>query len=287
MREAIAIFGFASGLAAALYGWRQARWRRLVRERLDLFEAPPVAVPAQERRAADVPFTRPVYFPYWLAALLVGALLYYLFDFHIAFAAMFAVLVGLLGSLVETMRVQRKMALIEVQLSDAIDIIVGSLRAGAGVTDALAAAMAEARRPLRTELHEVLNRLRLGDDPAIVFKNLMRRVPLETFGLFAATLITHWEVGGSLAPPMASVGRTIRDRLEVARRIRALSTQSRVSTIAVLAVTYFIAAIIWRNDPERMQNFLSTSIGRWLVVAAVVLQGIGLVWSAWLGRIKF
>ena len=57
--------------------------------------------------------------------------------------------------------------------------------------------------------------------------------------------------------------------------------------MAVLAVTYFIAAIIWRNDPERMQNFLATSIGRGLVVAAVILQGVGLVWSAWLGRVKF
>jgi Flp pilus assembly protein TadB len=287
MRETIAIVGFASGLAAALYGWRQAHWRRLARRRLELFEAPREALSLDERRTADVPFTRRIYFPYWLVAILVGGLLYYVFGLHLAFAAMFAVLVGLLGSLLETMRVQRKMALIEVQLSDAIDIIVGSLRAGAGVTDALASAMAESREPLRSELHEVLNRLRLGDDPAIVFKNLMRRVPLETFGLFGATLITHWEVGGSLAPPMASVGRTIRDRLEVARRIRALSTQSRVSTMAVLAVTYFIAAIIWRNDPERMQNFLATSIGRGLVVAAVILQGVGLVWSAWLGRVKF
>jgi Flp pilus assembly protein TadB len=240
-----------------------------------------------DRRAQDVPFTRHVFIYYWLAAMAVGAMLYYGFGMHLAFAAMFALLVALLGSLLETMRVQRRMALIEVQLSDSIDIIVGSLRAGAGVTDALASALVEAREPLRSELHEVLNRLRLGDDPAVVFKNLVRRVPLETFGLFAATLITHWEVGGSLAPPMASVGRTIRDRIEVARRIRALTTQSRVSTIAVLAVTYFIAAVIWRNDPERMENFLSTSIGRGLVVAAVVLQGVGLVWSAWLGRVKF
>jgi Flp pilus assembly protein TadB len=205
----------------------------------------------------------------------------------LAFAGMFGILFGLLGSLVESMRVQRRFALIEGQLSDSIDIIVGSLRAGAGVTDALASSLVEAREPLRSELHEVLNRLRLGDEPALVFQNLTRRVPLETFGLFAATLATHWEVGGSLAPPMASVGRTIRDRIEIARRIRSLTTQSRVSTMAVLAATYFIAAVIWRNDPERMQNFLATSIGRALVVAAVIMQGIGLVWSAWLGRVKY
>jgi Flp pilus assembly protein TadB len=228
-----------------------------------------------------------VFVYYWLAAVGVGVLLYFATDLHWAFVLMFAVLFGLLGCLVEAMRVQRRLALIEVQLSDSIDIIVGALRAGAGVTDAMAGALVESRQPLHRELHEVINRLRLGDEPLSVFQNLTQRVPLETFGLFAATLTTHWEVGGSLAPPMASVGRTIRDRIEVSRRIRSLTTQSRVSTVAILAATYFIAAVIWRNDPERMQNFLATSIGRALVVAAVIMQGVGLVWSAWLGRIKY
>jgi tight adherence protein B len=285
MREAVAVVGFLSGFAALIYGWRQTQLRRLVRERLGMYPEPR-AIPA-ERRAAAKPFARPRFLYPWALGALVALGLYFLAGMHAAFAIMFAVLVGLLGSLLETMRVQRRYALIETQLSDSIDIVVGALRAGASVTDALDSALTESREPLRSELHEVLHRLRLGDDPAAVFQNLARRVPLETFGLFTATLITHWQVGGNLAPPLASVGRTIRDRIEIARRIRSLTTQSRVSTIAILAATYFIAAVIWRNDPERMESFLATSVGRWLVVIAVIMQGVGIVWSAWLGRIRF
>src|SRR5205085_5028618 len=119
----------------------------------------------------------------------------------------------------------------------------------------------EARRPLRPQLDELLGRIRYGDDAQVVLKDLQRHVPLETFRLFASALSVHWETGGSLTPTLATVGRVIRDRIEVNRRIRALTSQARTSTVAVLLVTYFLALIIWRNDPERMRQFLATAIG--------------------------
>ena len=102
---------------------------------------------------------------------------------------------------------------------------------------------------MATQLEEVLGRLRYGDNPIAVFRGLARRVPLDNFRLFATSLAVHWEVGGSLGPTLSTVGRTIRDRIEIARRIRSMTTQSRVSTIAVLATTYFLAVLMWRNDP--------------------------------------
>ena len=73
-------------------------------------------------------------------------------------------------------------------------------------------------------------------------------MPLDNFRLFATSLAVHWGVGGSLAPTLSTVGRTIRDRIEIARRIHSMTTQSRVSTIAVLGTTYFIGLLMWRNS---------------------------------------
>ena len=111
-------------------------------------------------------------------------------------------------------------------------------------------------------------------------------MPLETFLLFSSALSVHWEVGGSLAPTLATVGRTIRDRIEISRRIRAMTTQARVSIISVLGVTYFIAAVMWFNDPDRMQGFLSTNVGSFFVATAVMMQALGIVWSAHLSRCR-
>jgi tight adherence protein B len=154
------------------------------------------------------------------------------------------------------------------------------------VTQALEIAARESRAPLRPQLTHVLGRIRLGDDPQAVLRSLERSVPLATFRLFTSALSVHWEVGGSLTGPLAVVARAIRDRIEMSRRVRALTAQSRFSTLAILAVTYFVAVVVWRADPERMRQFLGTSLGQWLIAATVVLQAIGVLWTARLGRMQ-
>jgi tight adherence protein B len=133
----------------------------------------------------------------------------------------------------------------------------------------------------------MLGRLRYGDQPLAVFGGLAQRVRLENFRLFAAALAVHWEVGGSLAPTLSTVGRTIRDRIDVGRRVRSMTMQSRVSTLAVLAVTYFLALIMWRNSPERFVAFLTNSIGQACVALALLLQAVGIVWASKIGKVKF
>ena len=182
---------------------------------------------------------------------------------------------------------RRKTARIETQLADAIDLMVAALGAGAGVADALENAMRESRSPLRPQLEEVVGRIRYGDDPRTVYRGLTERVPLETFLLFSSALSVQSETGGSLAPTLASVGRTIRDRIEIARRIRSNSAQSEVSTLAVMMLTYFIALIVWRTNPEQMRQFLATSVGQWAVAGTILLQAAGLVWMSFISRLRF
>ncbi len=144
--------------------------------------------------------------------------------------------------------------------------------------------MRESPPPLNRQLEEVVNRIELGASAQAVFRRLTERVPLETFLLFSSALSVHWEVGGSLAPTLATVGRTIRDRIELSRRSRAMTTQARVSIISVLCVTYFIALFMWFNDPVRMRGFLSTNVGSFLVATAVTMQALGIAWSAYISR---
>ncbi|MCH2590469.1 MAG: type II secretion system F family protein [Planctomycetales bacterium] len=175
---------------------------------------------------------------------------------------------------------------IETQLADCIDMLVASVQAGASLQSALEVATGDTRQPLRRELEEMVARLRLGDAPVDVFELLRQRVPVETFRLFCTTLAVNWEVGGGLAQTLASVGQTIRDRMAIARQIRTLSTQGRITTMSVLFVTYFLAAMMWQSDPARMLGFLSTSVGQMLVTVVLALQGIGIAMVAKISRPK-
>jgi Flp pilus assembly protein TadB len=79
----------------------------------------------------------------------------------------------------------------------------------------------------------------------------------------------------------------VRDRIELSRRMNAMTTQARLSVISVIAVTYFIGALIWRNDPERMGGFLTSMVGQALVSVGMLLEAVGVIWISWMSKPKF
>jgi tight adherence protein B len=276
------------GLGAVAWAWTNARARRIARERLaaGLFEAEPEE-PVEDERPILRPFqTRHPLIP-WVAGAALAAVVSLVLGLNAFYAAMFGGIAAIVAHEIEVLVAGRRSLMIEAQLADAIDLMVASLQAGAGVHSSLEVALVESRPPLRPQLEEVLGRIRYGDDPQEVYRALVARVPLETFRLFASALAVHGEVGGSLAPTLATVGRIIRDRVVLARRVRALTVQSRFSTFAILGTTYFIALLMWRADPPRMEAFLASTVGSAAISLAVILQGIGILWTSWLSRLRY
>ncbi len=203
------------------------------------------------------------------------------------YAVAFGIIVGLLCAQFEGYVAERKLYQIETQLSDALDLMIGALHAGATISGAMESAAREIRQPLRNLLEDVLSRIQYGDDPQMVLRNLFDRIPTENFRLFTTTLSVHWEVGGSLAPVLASVGRTIRDRLEVERRLRALTAQSRISTFAILVITYLIAYFMYTYNPPQFKTFILTTTGQYLVAIGMILQAVGIYVQSQMSKVKF
>jgi len=271
---------------------RSLRAQRMAHERLFADDSLDTLLPTPESPPVRQVVRRHYVLP-MLAGALVGSAAYFVLR-STQFAARPLVFGFTAGLIVTVLAVQldvflfgRKSQKLELQLADAVDIMTGTLGAGGGTLAALEAAALEAKPPLRSVLQEAVARIRFGDDPQEVFADVTRRVPLETFLLFGSTLAVHWEVGGSLAPTLSNVGRTIRDRIETSRRIRANSVQAQFSTLAVLGVTYFLAVLMWRTDPVRMREFLTSQTAAWFVAGTMLMQALGILWMASIARMKF
>lgn len=272
----------AAGLAAILWSIRAARRRDRALARLDNaggetfeFDLISATFPARWR---------------WIglasgaATLLVlGAAL----GLPLPFAVAFGILIGVLAALGEEYWAASRVALIEEQLAEAIDLMISSLRSGTPLLAALEVAREESRTPMKEELEEVVGRIRLGEDPRGVIRQLADRVPLESFRLFCHSLLVHWETGGSLAGTLLTIGRTIRDRIEVARRVRAQAVESQVSVVAVLAITYGVAALMFRTNPDPLRDFLRSNAGAYIAAATVLLESIGIMWIWRMSQIRF
>lgn len=272
---------------AAMYLWHTERARRLSSRRLAELIGSPREAAGREPMRVIPPF--PPRYRYAPPALAIAAAAagWLVVDLPVEVAAAAGILIGVVGSLLEEHVAEQRAATIEAQLAAAIDLLVGSLRAGSSLLAAFESALEHADPPLRSYFQEVAGRIRLGDDPRVAVSDLQVRVPLETFRLFATSLAIHWEVGGSLATTLSTVGRTVRDRIELSRRFRAQGVESNASVAVVLAIAYVLAFLMWRTNPDRLEAFVRTGVGTMLVAGIIGLQAIGLVWMSRLSRSRF
>jgi tight adherence protein B len=276
--------GAAVGASVAAWAWRARRLYHRTRERLNEDVAREEADDHVQGRAPAV--RRHPWVPYACAAA-TGLALHFAAGLGTVFSVALGVVAGVLGYIAELQISSRRTARIEAQLADAIDLMVAALSAGAGLMGAIESAAGETRGALGRELGDVVGRIRLGETPRGVYEDLALRVPLETFRLFTFTLAVHGEVGGSLAPALSTVGRSIRDRIEIARRVRGESTQAQASVVGILCITWFLGLMMWRTNPAGFEEFLRHPIGSSFVAAAVVLQAVGLVWITRMSQIRF
>lgn len=280
---------FSAMLATGvLYLWYGHRMRRVADQRLASMIGPiDIGETREEPRRTIRAFPERYRMAAPASGIVAGGGLWLLTGMPIEVAAAAGLLFGVFAHLVEDFLAAQKAEVIEAQLAAAIYLMVGSLRAGASLLAAFESALEEVGPPLRPYFQEVAGRIRLGDDPRTAVTDLQRNVPLETFRLFATSLAVHWEVGGSLATTLSTVGQTVRDRIELSRRVRAQGVESQASVAVVLLIAYVLAFLMWRTNPDRLEAFVQTGIGTVIVAGVITLQAIGLVWMARLNRSSF
>jgi tight adherence protein B len=267
---------------------RASRLRRLAMNRIAIqIQDPDLAVDLAAIEAPFLTFPRRFQWAIPVVGVFVAGLILALTDLPRPYAAGISILASAIFYLYENARADAQVERMESQLADAIDLLVASLRAGSALPAALAAALRDARMPIREELENMVGRIRIGDDPRTVAEELARRVPLESFRLFSHTLLVHWETGGSLTSSLRTVGRTVRDRLEVSRRISAQAVESQVSVVAVMGITYGLMAFMLRTNPDPMKKLMYSGIGSYSAAALMVLQSAGSVWIWRMSRIRF
>jgi tight adherence protein B len=275
-------------VATGLYAWQGYRLRRRAVERLAVMIETTAAEESREQpRKTIQSFPVRYRFAAPVVAIAVAVLLSFVVGLPLDVSAAAGALFGVMTHLAEEYRGEQQAAVIETQLATAIYLMVGSLRAGASLLSAFESALEEVGPPLRPYFQEVAGRIRLGDDPRAAVSDLQVHVPLETFRLFATSLAIHWEVGGSLATTLSTVGRTVRDRIELARRVRAQSVEAHASVGVVLLITYVLGFLMWRTNPDRLNVFLGSSIGTMVVAGVIAMQAVGLIWMSRLNKTAF
>lgn len=171
---------------------------------------------------------------------------------------------------------QRRLDKFEQQLPDALMSISGALRAGLGMTSAVAQMVAETQPPIAQEFGLMLREQRLGVTMEQSLGNLNRRLPNPSTTLVVSAMRIANETGGGLAETLERTASTIRSRLQLEGKIHALTAQGKLQAWVVGALPLLLMVILNKMEPDAMGHLWHTREGWATLVVVGFLEIMGI-----------
>ena len=137
-----------------------------------------------------------------------------------------------------------------IQLPEALELITRSLKAGHPVPVAIAMVSREMPDPIGTEFGVVADEVTYGSDLVSALHSLFERVGHEDLPLFVTAVSIQSTSGGNLREILDGLAAVIRDRGKLRRKVRAISTEGRMSAYILTAVPMLLAAGIMVLMPQ-------------------------------------
>lgn len=201
----------------------------------------------------------------------------YLVTENPVFALAAAVAIVLAPKLLVAYMKKKRARTFEEQLPDALLMVAGSLRAGAGLNVALESMVSETRPPISQEFELMLREQRLGVDLDTALQNMEKRMPIQDFIMVVAGMRISREVGGNLAETLEGIADTLRKKLTMEGKIQALTAQGRMQGIVMTCLPLFLMFILKHMEPEAMEPLFTTWYG-WVTLAIVaVMEVVGYI----------
>ena len=131
---------------------------------------------------------------------------------------------------------KRRHKVFGMQLPEALELITRGLKAGHPVPVAVAMVAREMPDPIGTEFGVVADEVTYGSDLVAALHAMHVRVGHEDLPLFVTAVSIQSSSGGNLREILDGLATVIRDRGKLRRKVRAISTEGRMSAYILTAV---------------------------------------------------
>lgn len=161
------------------------------------------------------------------------------------------------------------------QLGETLLILSNTIRAGLTFERALLTIAEGLPVPISEELLRTGGEIQVGASIETAMDDLAERMQNEDLKLVTSAVLIQKRVGGNLADILEIISGTVKDRIEIKRKIKTLTAQGRVSAQVVGILPLGLIGIISMSTPSYMVPLFTTSLGITLLVIAAVLEVIG------------
>jgi len=212
-----------------------------------------------------------------LVAVLVGGMVFLVENDPVPglLGAIFGLLVPLV--VLAFMR-RRRLNQITEQIPDVFALMSRAIHAGESMEQAVALVGAETPAPLGPEFTMCARQIGLGVSVSRAMESLGRRMAVSDICVLSNILAVHRQTGGNLASTLDHLSGVVRDRASHRRQIRAATSAGRLSAqfIGITGPLLFIVLFFFNRD--HLAPLLELPVGNMLLIAAAVLEIVGLLW---------
>lgn len=171
-------------------------------------------------------------------------------------------------------KAKKRMDMIEEQLPDAIDLIVRGLRVGHPFIHALSSAAKEIPDPLGSELGLIADEAAYGRDMGEALAAFASRMGMQDLRFLAVAVSIQQTSGGNLAEILDGLGKVVRARFRLFRRVRAITAEAKWSGMFLSGFPIAAMLLISLIKPDYYDEVKETAY--FIPVALVVFAFLGI-----------
>lgn len=161
------------------------------------------------------------------------------------------------------------------QIPDILTLLVGALRAGYGLTQAMGLLVEQMDQPASKEFARVMQAISLGLPVQRALADMAGRVGSSDWDMVVTAINVQYDTGGNLAQTLDTIGETVRDRIRLLRDIRVMTAQQRLTGYVLAVLPLAVALAMTVVAPEYIRRLFEPGLIRLLPLMAVVMQVIG------------
>jgi tight adherence protein B len=184
------------------------------------------------------------------------------------------------------MKKRRKVARIEKQMPEGMELLARSLRAGHTLPSAMNLLSTEMGAPLGTEIGIVYEEQRLGLGLSTALRRMGDRVASRDLWYFITAVLIQTESGGNLTEIMENIGQIVRNRLNLKGKVQALTAEGRFSAIVLLLLPLLVMAAMFFMSRSYIMPLFQDPMGIKILGAGIVSMLFGAFWMKRMVKIK-
>jgi tight adherence protein B len=194
---------------------------------------------------------------------------------RIVICAAFALVLGaVLPIMALSFKAARTRKRMEEQFPVALDVFVRGLRAGHPIAAALELLTVEMPDPIGSQFGLAVDEVTYGAELRDALQNMAERWDLDDMRMFVVSLSIQNETGGNLAEILENLSKVIRDRHGMMLKVRALSSEGRMTGTMLTILPIFAFTLLFIISPR---FFLDVAGDPMFVPGFVILVALYLV----------